>query len=304
MTAVRPTSLLAANFRSPTVRHLAWLCQTPQLINNPLTFRPQPWLPDRMLQTLQAWDAAPDQGPAVLTQTPHYRLGLYVERLYDCLMRDILGWAVVARNLPIRAQGRTLGELDFVVRNPHTNQNEHHEIAVKFYLGYAATGATGIRWYGPNARDRLDIKAHRLLHHQSQRCQLPQTLNTLAAAGIAAPTVSRIFVPGYLFYPVDTEMPAPSCADTDHLRGHWMTLPDARRRDDTECWVVLRKPHWLGPWSQPETPDRQAVLAGFAEIADSDTPRLFAAMRRQSTTGQWQETMRFFVVPVSWPGGG
>tara|TARA_R100001039_G_scaffold36467_1_gene32817 strand:+ start:1499 stop:2416 length:918 start_codon:yes stop_codon:yes gene_type:complete len=301
-TAPRLPADVIARFQTPAVRHLAWLCQTSQLINSPLSFRPEHWLPDDLLKTLEHWDEHPETGPDVLCETPHYRLGLYTEQLYDCLLRDLLGWTVVARNLPIRAHGKTLGELDFVVRNPHTGNNEHHEIAVKFYLGYRHRNAAGIRWYGPNARDRLDLKSERMLHLQSQRCRLPETLDTLAAAGIEAPSVSRVFMPGYLFYPVDAALPAPATADASHLRGHWLSLTDAGNRQDTTNWVVLRKPHWLGPWSQVQAPEVNAVQSVFREIATSDTPRLMATLAFDRAAGLWREVDRCFVVPDSWPG--
>lgn len=262
-------------------------------------------MPQDVLTTLTYWDSCPENGPEVLTETPHYRLGLYLERLYECLMQDILGWTVVVRNLPIRAHGNTLGELDFIVRNPHTGHNEHHEIAVKFYLGYRSRNDADVRWYGPNARDRLDLKSQRMLHKQSQRCHLPEAIDTLFAAGIEQPVTSRIFMPGYLFYPLDGALPAPVSADPGHLRGHWLSLPTARRRaieGDTGDWVVLRKPHWLGPWSQVEAPVADALQSVFAEIETSDTPRLFASLAFDKHTGRWQEANRFFVVPVSWPG--
>lgn len=301
----RLAPLLAANFKIPAVRHLAWLCQTPQLINSPISFRPGDWLPQDVLATLRRWDALPEGGPEVLTATPHYRLGLYLEQLYDCLLRDILGWRVIARNLPIRVHGNTLGELDFIVRNPLTGHNEHHEIAVKFYLGYLAPNNTDGQWYGPNAHDRLDLKSYRMLQKQSQRCQLPEAIDTLSAAGIEAPVTSRIFMPGYLFYPLDGALRAPVSADTGHLRGHWLRLPAARKRaisGDSGGWVVLRKPHWLGPWSQVEAPAADALQSVFAEIETSDTPRMFASLTCDRRTDRWHEIDRFFVVPDSWPG--
>lgn len=291
----------AETFQTPAVRHLAWLCYTPQLLNTPITFRQTDWLPQNLLTTLEQWDKHPEDGPGVLTEPPHYRLGLYFERLYECLMSDILGWTVVARNLPVRAKGITLGELDFIVRNPHTGNNEHHEIAVKFYLGYQLQNQAGVRWYGPNARDRLDIKSERMLQEQSQRCQLPETLDALCAAGIATPVLSRIFMPGYLFNPPNATLQIPASADPDHLRGHWLSLPNARARSDLNDWVVLRKPHWLGPWCQPEAPGAGKVWSVFEEIESSNSPRLFALLAHDRVTNLWQETERFFVVPVSWP---
>lgn len=254
------------------------------------------------MSTLAQWDRYPERGPAVLTETPHYRLGLYFEQLYECLMTDILAWTVVARNLPIRANGITLGELDFVVHNPHSGHNEHHEVAVKFYLGYMARDSTDIRWYGPNARDRLDLKSERMLRMQSQRCQLPETHTALSAAGISIPSINRIFMPGYLFYPFDNELPSPATADAGHLRGRWLYLQQARKLGNLDECVILRKPHWLGPWLQSVAPDQEAVHRAFAEIEESDTPRLFASLTYDSKTAAWRETERFFVVPASWPG--
>ena len=300
--AARLTPDLAATFKTPAVRHLAWLCQAPQLINSPLSFRPSQWLPDNTVHILRHWDQHPQAGPGVLCEQPHYRLGLYTEQLYDCLLSDLLGWTVVARNLPVRAGGVTLGELDFVVRNPHTGDNEHHEIAIKFYLGYPYNNPIGVRWYGPNARDRLDLKSERMLHLQSQRCRLPETLDTLVAADIEPPSVSRIFMPGYLFYPFDIELPTPVSADANHLRGRWLSLSDACQRTDTDTWVILRKPDWLGPWSQPQAPEADAIADIFREIEISNTPRLMATLTFDTATGLWHEAGRHFVVPDSWPG--
>jgi len=46
-----------------------------------------------------------------------------------------------------------------VVRNGHTGVVEHHEIAVKFYLGYLQPGSAAdnqdVCWYGPNAFTHL-----------------------------------------------------------------------------------------------------------------------------------------------------
>src|SRR5690606_5646045 len=172
------------------------------------------------------WDLAPENGPALLTAPAPRRLGLYFEALYECLLRDLLGWTVLARNLPIRQGRETLGELDLVARNPVTGNVEHHEIAVKFYLGYHHANGEAL-WYGPNARDRLDLKTAHLLEKQSQRRQLAATIATLQAHGIPQPQLSRIFMPGYLFYPSRINvraatMPVPATLPANHERGRWL----------------------------------------------------------------------------------
>lgn len=291
--------------RNPAVRHLAWMCFTAQLLEGPQVMKMSAYLPEDLPARLARWDADPSAGPAVLTAPAHPRLGMYFESLYACLLTDVLGWDLLARNLPIRRAGITLGELDFVVRNPHTGAAEHHEIALKFYLGFPGTRATDsvqdLRWYGPNARDRLDLKTRRLLDQQSQRAALPEAAAALQQRGIEQPQVSRIFMPGYLFYPLNTEVQADAWVPDNHPRGLWCYLHDALTRDQRH-WVPLRKPHWLGPWVQPGAPSADEREAALAEIRSADTPRLFAELCRDPLNGDWREVQRIFVMPARWPG--
>lgn len=295
--------LVTTFFHQPAVRHLAWLCLAPPLLQSDLNFYPGRHLPGDIVERLAYWDRHPERGPVELNQLPHYRLGLYVESLYECLLRDVLGWEVLARNLPVRHQGVTLGELDFVVRNPRTGANEHHEIAIKFYLGYPsrADNDRPPLWYGPNSRDRLDIKAHRMLEVQSQRTDLAQAQATLQELGIEAPSARRIFMPGYLFYPSHARLPASALADPAHLQGHWLYLHQARGQA-IQNGVLLQKPHWLGPWFQHDRPEPAVVANAMEDIKHTGTPRLFASLAYDGALGLWRETSRFFVVPDTWPG--
>jgi len=302
--ALHSTAWDLTRFRVPAIRHLAWMCQASQLSDSPLAFDLRSQLPRGTLEMLQGWDAMPATAPAALLEPAHPRLGYYFERLYECLLRDLLGWQVLARNLPIRSQTRTLGELDFILRNPHTGSVEHHEIAVKFYLGYVEPSdnedPTQVHWYGPNAVDRLDLKTVRMLEHQSQRTLLAESIAALDLLGIEAPVKPRIFMPGYLFYSEANSVTPPVGVPQDHQRGRWAYL-EAVRAMDTTCWVHLRKPHWLGPWVQSATPDPHDALATLEQIALTHTPRLFASMQWDASTALWMEQERLFIVPAKWP---
>ncbi len=283
-----------------TMRHLAWLLNAPPLWQDAWRWRLSPSEQVRIRTTLDHWAANPEAGPAFLTETPPPRLGLYFERLYDCLMTELLGWEKVLNNLPIRGQGRTLGELDFIFRNPGTDQLEHHEIAVKFYLGHPAPDGIEPLWYGPNARDRLDLKTRHLREHQSRLTHRPETVEALDALGIDTPRISRVIIPGYLFYPWQEDYPAPVQAPPDHLRGYWLYLEDIGQAD-IRHWVPLKKPHWLGPWMQPSPPEAEPIRAALEQIRLRETPRLFAELALDRESGCWLEKARFFIVPERWP---
>lgn len=299
-TTIPDNTLALPRFRHPVVRHLAWMCQAPQLLESPMVFNPEEHLPAAIERILARWDAHPGRGPALLAALPNPRLGLYFESLYECLMTDLLGWQVLARNLQIQGNGITLGELDFVLRNPRTGACEHHEVAVKFYLGYNNRDAGVTLWHGPNAIDRLDLKTRNLLEHQSQRTRLAETTEALSALGITGPVTTRIFMPGYLFYPHEPLLSALNCVPANHQCGHWLRLDDALQMN-CEHWVSLRKPHWLGPWQQQDRPSGQSAINTLHEIQESGTPRLFARMEYHAPSSLWIENDRFFVVPAHWP---
>lgn len=285
-------------FCTPAIRHLSWMITAPQLLRSDRCFYPARYLTDDITAKLEHWDAEPLSGPAILTDQPVPRLGLHFEQLYHCLLENLLGWEVLVRNLQIRVEKQTIGELDFVVRNPVTGGLEHHEIAVKFYLGYRE--ADSVRWYGPNAHDRLDLKTARILNHQSHLTEHPQTRRQLAELGLDEPLQQRVFMPGYLFYPRSGALPAPASAPDDHLRGEWLYQSDLESLS-TRRWKVLHKPHWLGPWTQAQEPDIGETRLELDRLQQRQRPGLFAELARNPEAGHWEERQRLFVMPDAWP---
>ncbi|KEF32944.1 hypothetical protein D777_00506 [Marinobacter nitratireducens] len=286
-------------FHNPAIRHLAWLCGAPQLTQSSMTFQPSSYLPEDYLDILLQWDRNPDLGPTILKEPPKRRLGFYFEQLYEALLTDLLGWKILLKNAQIQSGGKTLGELDFVVLNTTDDRIEHHEIAIKYYLGVTESDGKNW-WYGPNARDRLDLKTHSLLEHQSQRTREPETQALLQKHHIDAQLTARVFMPGYLFYPNTPAIAAPSSAPRDHLRGRWV-YASATPYEDTSCWVQLLKPHWIGPWTQSQRPLESESAKALALIEQDNIPRLFAKLAYDEALQQWCEVERIFVVPGSWP---
>lgn len=292
------TSELINAYQTPAIRHLAWLCQAPQLMGSTITFEPIQHLPSNYREILKAWDQGIET-PLLLSEPPQRRLGFYFERLYQIMLEDLLGWPALLKNQQVQSSGRTIGELDFVVHNRTDNRIEHHEIAIKFYLGVPGQQSDTL-WYGPNAKDRLDLKTSSLLEQQSQRTQQPETIATLAESGITGPLTPRIFMPGYLFYPDAQQAIAPNYVPSEHLRGRWMYAHNVKALD-TSRWAVLQKPHWIGNWTQSEQPDTECTLEALERVERKSTPQLFAIMEQDSQTGSWLEAERVFVVPETWP---
>lgn len=283
------------SYQTPAIRHLAWLCQAPQLLVSPMSFQPAQALPADYQDQLLRWDRHPETRPARLAEPAERRLGHYFERLYQVMLTDLLGWDILLKNQQIRAGGQTLGELDFLVRNTGTGALEHHEIAIKYYLGVPEPGPSTL-WYGPNARDRLDLKVGRMLAHQSGMAQRPETQALLSDLGLSEVITPKIFMPGYLFYPDSGNVSVPEFVAGDHLRGHWRYASELEAQDVSN-WVPLKKPHWIGPWRQIEAPDPVAAQEGVRFVIDSGIPVLFAKLVWDSGLECWLEKTRCFVMP-------
>ena len=277
-----------------SLRHLYWLCQAPSLIRHEQVFDLATELPPDYRQGVSALAVRRDRLQE-LEQASAQRLGVYFEHLYACLMTEVLGWELLARNVQISDGGRTLGELDFLVRHPGTGEVEHHEIAVKFYLG---AGAGDPCWYGPNSADRFDLKVKRLLEHQVKMASHPASQALLSQKGLPLPVRSRVFMPGYLFYPAARDCPLPAGSADHPLHGYWYRASQCPL--SLEQCVLLRKPDWLGPWQQSDQPDGVQAMAQAARIAAGEPPRLFAQLE-QDSNGMWRECSRFFLVPPWWP---
>lgn len=287
-------------WQTPAVRHLAWLCCAPSLVNCGPAFCIADYLPEDTMERLLTLDRNPEPLLVHLENGTSRRLGHYFERLYHYALASILEWPVLLRNTPVRdSSGRTLGELDFVVRNPSSGQLAHIEVAVKFYLGYVDGSET--IWFGPNAHDRLDLKTRRMIDHQCRMTERAETRVMLGTHELESPITPAMALPGNLFYPAfGPRASAPGWTHAHHERGYWIRHSDLRRVDFS-AWTHLQKPHWLGSYQASHAPNADLTKAALDAVIETNRPRLFAKLEARPDGQGYQEAGRYFVVPETWP---
>ncbi|AOJ01560.1 MULTISPECIES: DUF1853 family protein [Burkholderia] len=313
--AASPVPLSA--LRDAAVRDLAWLLSSASLLapsaGAPLA---QPWASVADAAQTAAWLVALDAQPAplhdALAQMRPVRLGRYAE----CLLGYFVGHApslrLVAANLPLRLNGRTLGECDFLIETAR-GERLHWELAVKCYLCVAMSGAASLAdFVGPNLADRFDLKRARLVDHQL----LLTRRDEFASLGHAGPWRAQMLVKGWLFHRVgdakaNGAIADPPEIDVDHPRGFWVTrdawpaFADAQRGRDV-AWAALPRLAWLAPRAIDDATATQgpgALLAAdavLAQVAGQPGPSLVAALARDDDA-VWRETVRGFIVPDDWP---
>lgn len=301
---------LPGQLRNDSVRDLAWTLLSPALMRHcagaqrhPLTASAWADAPQALEDWLRQLDQAPESLDAWLAQRGSRRLGLYYERLWHFALIAAPGIELLASNLPIRAAGRTLGELDVLLRD---RTGLHHlELAIKLYLGPERdAGEQAEHWLGPGCHDRLGSKLAHLANHQLPMAAHPETRIALAALGIDTPQ-SHLWLGGYLFYPWSEGCRPPAGAAVDHLRGHWVRQSDwagfvASR--PAGHWQPLPRERWLAParvehervWSVAQFEQWRALLEPQA------TARLLVRLAPE-TDSICTERERVFLVSDQWP---
>lgn len=264
---------------------LHWLLNAPPLLNAPAGVNDgDPWLhlasrnPAGEIDTDRIARAA----MALASRPRPRRLGLHLENLVAALIEHSERFELVARNLPLCHQGRTVGELDMLVRDRANGELAHWELAIKFYLGLPEG-----TWPGPNPADQLARKARHLHQHQLARTLDPINTAQLASAGY---TVRRrvLLTRGRLFYPGGGDLPCPPQAHPKHQRGLWWRTAPRHAR-------IVPHPFWHCPERlfDNQTPELAAsALADYVER--QQTPVMIVTEQRRIG----------FLVPSCWPGNG
>ena len=257
---------------------LRWLVEAPPLLPCPADcsdaghllqreFRLDPALPRNAARRLEE-------------QAPPARLGLRFEQWVAALIDVSPNLERIATNLPFRAQGRTLGELDLLVFDHQDGKLWHWELALKFYLG------TEQAWYGPNRRDTLERKARHLFEQQLPRTTLASIRQQLAEQG-RLPDGRALLSRGRLFYrhhtPASGQHPHPQ-----HERGWWQPT-DALGAGQ---WSIIERPFW----PCPSRSDKSTTFIATPTLIDYVESR-----QRPLMVTQPHSDAPGFIVPVSWP---
>lgn len=294
-------------FHDPLVRDLAWALLSPPLVRDRtegLSWMTADWCREQYevyLPRLHQLDRHPEVLHTHVNTGADRRLGAWFESLLSFWLGDPCNerYCLLKRGLKVNDEDRTLGELDFIVRDNQTHQIEHWEVAVKFYLGHAPGHHTG-NWIGPSLRDRLDRKIKRLRDHQMPMHQHPLCQELLRAEGWEVKT-SRAIVKGRLFYPRHRRCDTPGEVASSHLKGWWVPVEHLKEYwpDGDLRWLPMPMTSWLSPLL-PSDLEHASVFdtSGIIEWLGSAFHNRPLAILGYSPEGI--EIQRLFVAPKGW----
>jgi hypothetical protein len=307
-------------FHSPAIRDLAWACFSPPVMHSD-AFSDGPAnvancalsLTPARLEWLLALDRDPASLLAHIDGVQSHRLGIYFESLWHFFLTHDDQVDLVAHNLPIRHEGKTLGEFDCLYFCRQRQRHVHLELAVKYFLSnHTETrdehASQWREWWGPECQDRLDLKVNHLMQHQIQLSQYPQAKTALNQLGIVE-LAKEVEIKGYLFQARHDPIPPPYGYNQEKNLNQWVFMKDlaafAKARE-FDTFKYLEKREWLAPWrgrvAELDLPALTESLARRplrnAVHADQIRPSLVAAIDDSG-----EEIDRFFVVDNHWPTG-
>jgi len=289
------------------VRDLAWACFGPALVESRRIGAGEPGAADCapiLTGERRLWLEALDRDATALLQHLGHplprRLGIYFEKLWHFFLSTDPDTELVAHNLPVRDDGRTLGEFDCLYYCRRRDRHCHLELAAKYFLGIEGA-ESGARWLGPDGRDRLDLKLDHMLRRQLALGDRPQARKRLGELGIVDP-LREIALRGRLFQPLTGDLALPPGHNPDNATGTWLrqrSVADFLERPVVAGYLPLHRLHWLSPAAANgrEVLGADELRAGIARhFAAGGRPQMVAALDDAG-----METSRFMVVPDNWP---
>ncbi|WP_289353149.1 DUF1853 family protein [Acinetobacter baumannii] len=232
-------------FSHPMVRQLAFTIASPNLLSQlpcRLTIRhnfqlhtDQNWEQhfQNYLPRLKQLDAAPEPLLQFMSQLKSTRLGLRFENLlWFWLQEDQYHpYQLLGHSIQKIDGAKTLGELDFLVLNQNTQEIEHWEVALKYYLGEGQLNLE--QWIGLNRQDTLSKK---LYHFTDKQFQFSEALGFKVQQRFAV-------LKGQLYLPLNLpqEQPIPEWVNLKRRLGTWGT--EIPKSD----FYRLERHEWLCP---------------------------------------------------------
>ncbi|MFN2424357.1 MAG: DUF1853 family protein [Cryomorphaceae bacterium] len=168
-----------------------------------------------------------DEGGAV-------RLGHMAERYFAAWLAAHPRYESRVQNLQVISDGRTLGEIDFIVDDLRAGETLHIELAYKIYVLRISDG--GAEWVGPNGKDSLRGKLQKLRSRQFPLVAHPICRKALDAIGIASEALRpAACIKGQLYVPRGYQGPLPDGLNHEAVAGSVMTRDEFAAREFDHC---------------------------------------------------------------------
>lgn len=202
------------------------------------------------------------------------KLGHLYEDALTILLDHSTRYKLITNNLQIHHQKTTLGELDYIIRDTHTDQYLHLELAIKFYLAHPSAN-NQITYPGPDARDNFHRKLNRLTTHQLHLTNHPATQEILSQKHNITSILPAHLIHGIIHTknphtplpnetsPAATVRPYTALTDLPPLMPQIRIIPKP-------LWFCPPETEWLNTLSTTSLADLQKIATNRVTLIHSD----------------------------------
>ncbi|SBS30188.1 hypothetical protein MAQ5080_01593 [Marinomonas aquimarina] len=224
-------------------------------------------------------------------------LGTYFEQLFSFAVEHFTTLEVLAEHEQIQTNGKTLGEVDLVVRDCNGRVLQF-EIALKFYLERPDLFPN--HWIGPNKNDSLAKKVSHARQHQLAILHTPAGQEWLQEASLSTAVQPNLMIYGRHFYTLSEQASAFFSLAKHHSA--WLRCSQLLTLQGYLCDLQeANKPNWITP-ATGESVTQQisaTLLQTLAQRFDEDPrPVLFSC--RHTDVDRQHEIFWLFVCPDNW----
>lgn len=235
--------------------------------------------------------------PEAFHMPQNIRLGQRMEFFMEAALKAS-NYEILTKNLQIIHQKKTLGEIDFIVKDRTNNAIFQLEMVYKFYLSDPEIkGKWTQQWIGGNRRDNLHLKLKKLRKKQLPLLYAPETLNYLKKISLKPPEIGqKVCFFGQLFLPYNQKNRLNDKLNPAALAGFWLNKRQLNALEQkVDRLLIPPKNDWVAAPSR----DNENWKSFNAQI-----PELMALIEKEQSTLFWimdkyGELYRFFL--VWWP---
>ena len=177
------------------------------------------------------------------------RLGHQMEHVFKQLIDASSQYDILIYNLPIKANKRTIGEIDFILRNVKTEQMLHVELTFKFYIIDTAISEPIHQLIGPNRRDMFFTKMEKIKQRQFPLLHTVEGRDALQQRGIDHEKVEhQCCFKGQLFVPYRESEILIHPLNKACVQGYWLKFDALNAKEFRGySYYIPYKSEWVAP---------------------------------------------------------
>ncbi|NNJ88906.1 MAG: DUF1853 family protein [Eudoraea sp.] len=181
------------------------------------------------------------------------RLGHKMEHVFkNCLQGQVI-YDLLAHNVTVKRNKRTIGEIDFLLKDKRDGRILHLELTYKFYLIDTTLGKPLYQLIGPNRRDKFHSKLEKLKNTQFQIPFLEEGKEQLALLDVKSEDIKQeVCFKAQLFTPYDHSEVVYKPFNKLCISGFWLSFEafDTIKFQEYEYYVPTKDEWAVSPYNK------------------------------------------------------